>query len=152
MIINPNDKTPIPFMVIRGTIVSSEEALSENWDRKALRSAFFENSLQVLYLEGSWGVGGISFNSSVPVEGRSNSRRGIGKYAAAKKVLKFANKINNIVQTDKMKELCLDGFFDITIDSGHDMIVARVDITQGEVSYHQAELVWPELTVLPRCK
>jgi hypothetical protein len=147
---NPNGKsTPIPMSVIRGTIVSYKESSSEDWNRQALRTAFIENGLQALYDNGKWGVGGISFNHFAQVSGRSNAQGGVGKYAAAKKGVKFANAINSIIQTPAIKELQLNGYFDLSIDSGKEMVVFKVDIEDGEVSYQQAEFEWPEKTILP---
>jgi hypothetical protein len=145
-----NKLTPVPQMIVRGVIVSNEEASSENWNRQAIRSAFIENDLQELYDHSEWGVGGISFNSVVPVRGKSNRYDGVGKYAAAKKGIQFAKAINRVIQTPEVKEQQLSGYFDVLIDSGREPIVFSVDIEDGKVSYQQAELVCPEPIVLPR--
>lgn len=145
-----NKLTPVPVMVIRGVIVSNKEASSADWNRQKIRLAFIENGLQELYDHSEWGVGGISFNSSAKVKGKSNRYDGIGKYAAANKGIKFAKAINRIIQTPEIKELELSGYFDVLIDSGREPIAFNVDIEDGEVSYQQAELVWPKKTTLPQ--
>lgn len=145
-----NNSAPIPVRIIRGTIVSNDEAASVNWDREALCAAFIDNGLQEFILHDSeWGVGGISFNSSSPVRGKSNRHGGIGKHAAAKVGRKFIDALSRVMQTEVAKELQISGYFDMSIDSGIEMVVFKVDIEDGEVSYQQAELVWSEKIILP---
>ena len=144
-----NEPMPSPMEVIRGTIVSNKKASSQDWDREALCAAFIENGLEELLTNGAWGVGGISFNSHSPVVGKSNRHGGIGKYAAAKKGITFANAINGVMQTQVAEELELNGYFEVLIDTGREPVIFNVDVEDGEVSYQQVQLILPKKTILP---
>jgi hypothetical protein len=136
---NQNRPAPVPMKTIRGRLVPSRAvAAADKSIRHGLQQAFKDNGLHELILrDTTWDDSGILFNSSFPV------------YVGHQYAEEFLNSLNAVMQTETAQKLGLNGYFTVLIDGGKEPTVLRVRVTEGEVSYQQAELVWPAATVMP---
>lgn len=139
MLPNDYDKQASPIMkTIRGRLTPSK--IGENWEmnRKLfqLDSAFRHHNLRELTLwYGEWRDNRMVYNSVTPA------------YNAFTYKAHFLKSLALVLQEPEVVELDLSGNFTLFIETGKEPIMLSVVVQNGEISYKQAEYMWPSDSV-----
>lgn len=117
---------------IKGILVpSNPEAVTEK-TRRNLLVAVREGGLSGLVQSGAFNQGSLEINSCTVTAG--------GHYA----VFNFIGDLDKVILTEGVAELGLEGTFMLSVDTNADPILFRITVRNGEISYQQADFVWPE--------
>ena len=131
--------TPVPMKVIRGELMpANEDDMNDSWNKISLNQAFDKHGLRYLTLFScTWTEEGIKFKVLQPVDGPEDNP------------IKFLNALNEVMKTEAAKRLNLSGQFQLIFDTGTmSPEIVNVTINQGEISYQQAHLTWPQTVTM----
>jgi hypothetical protein len=99
---------------------------------RKLEYEFEESPLWQLTLQNAvWQTDHIAYRFAAPA------------YDSENVVSYFVSALTRIMQSEPATNLGLRGQFILTVETDEGPVVTRVTVKDGEVSYEQAELIWP---------
>lgn len=121
---------------IQGTLSSSKQEFIQPNTANKISDALRSNGLKLFAKEKQWSQGSVEFNEQ-------NLSFG-GRYIAKG----IVSALRDFLRSEGVKELALTGQLLITVGSFTSPAVIRVSISEGILSYQQANIQWePELVI-----
>lgn len=121
---------PRKMQHVKGTLVpTNREAVNED-TAKSIRAAAHDLRLWRIMHE-ELGEGGIvEIDSSIATDEPHND------------ILRFVNRLNQLITADGVAELGLHGHLMATADTSDEPVVMRVTVKNNKISYQDAHITW----------